>query len=62
MKSKLLIGLVAVLLLGSLAVQADTDQTPKGQNALRKLGRGFANVLFGVIEVRSEERRVGKEC
>ncbi|MGD0016916.1 MAG: exosortase system-associated protein, TIGR04073 family [Verrucomicrobiia bacterium] len=51
MKSKLFIGLVAVLLLGSLTVQADTDQTPKGNNALRKLGRGFANVLFGVIEV-----------
>ena len=51
MKSKLLIGLVAVLLLGSLTVQAETDQTPKGQNALRKLGRGFANVLFGVVEV-----------
>jgi len=51
-KSKLLIGLVTVLLLSSLVAQAEeTDQTPKGQNALRKLGRGFANVLFGMVEV-----------
>ena len=61
MKSKLLIGLVAVLLLGSLAVQADTDQTPKGQNALRKLGRGFANVLFGVIEVPNQITKASSE-
>jgi putative exosortase-associated protein (TIGR04073 family) len=50
-KSKLLIGFIAVLLLGTLTVQAASDDTPKGHNAIRKLGRGFANVLFGVIEV-----------
>ena len=61
MKSKLLIGFVAVLLLGSLTVQADTDQTPKGQNALRKLGRGCANVLFGVIEVPNQITKADAE-
>jgi putative exosortase-associated protein (TIGR04073 family) len=30
---------------------ATAEDTPKGQNALRKLGRGAANVVFGIAEV-----------
>jgi len=45
-------GVVAALVVASVSVQAgDTDQPPSGHNALRKLGRGCANVLFGVVEV-----------
>lgn len=52
MKAKLLV--VVLLLTGVLAPcsQAnDVDQPPRGHNPLRKLGRGLANVLFGLVEI-----------
>jgi putative exosortase-associated protein (TIGR04073 family) len=47
--------LLGVLLLGlvlqvSTAVAA-TEDAPRDHNPLRKLGRGFANIFFGVVEV-----------
>lgn len=58
MKAKLLFPLCVALAMvaftvraESLAVRAETDQPPKGQNAMRKLGRGFSNLLFGIVEV-----------
>lgn len=51
MKAKLLsLMLGGALLLGATAY-ADNDQPPSGHNPLRKLGRGAANLLFGVVEV-----------
>jgi len=50
MKAKFLGVLLFVVLLTPL-VRADTDQPPSGHNALRKLGRGFSNVLFGIVEM-----------
>jgi len=51
MKAKLLgILLLTFVLVTSLA-QAGVDDPPTGNNAIRKLGRGFANVLFGFIEI-----------
>lgn len=35
----------------STAISPNNDQPPSGQNALRKLGRGFSNLLFGIAEV-----------
>ncbi len=35
-----------------MAAEANNnDQAPSGHNALRKLGRGCANLLFGIVEV-----------
>ncbi len=42
--------LAAFTVFASLAL-ADNDQPPSGHNALRKLGRGFSNLLFGFIEM-----------
>jgi putative exosortase-associated protein (TIGR04073 family) len=50
MKAQLLGVLLLALLLTPLA-HADSDQAPSGHNPLRKLGRGFSNLLFGVVEV-----------
>jgi len=50
MKAKLLGLLLVFAFLLPLGARADED-IPKGQNALRKLGRGIANVLFGIVEV-----------
>ena len=51
MKVKLLgVLLLAFILVASLA-QAGTDDPPAGHNPLRKFGRGFANILFGFIEI-----------
>ena len=41
---------LAVLLIAPLA-RAGTDDPPANHNALRKLGRGFANLLFGIVEI-----------
>ena len=32
-------------------VTSEDDDLPKGNNALRKFGRGVANFLFGIVEV-----------
>lgn len=40
---------------------ADSDDEPKGHNALRKLGRGASNLLFGVIEVPNQITKVNSE-
>ena len=50
MKAKLL-GLVLLAIFIVPLTHANNDQAPSGQNALRKLGRGFANLLFGIVEV-----------
>lgn len=51
MKAKLLGLLLVVAVLLPLGATAQSEDAPKGQNALRKLGRGIANVLFGIVEV-----------
>jgi putative exosortase-associated protein (TIGR04073 family) len=51
MNVKLVSALLASALLVCLTAQAETDEAPKGHNALRKLGRGVSNILFGVVEV-----------
>jgi len=60
MKAKLL-GLLLVfaflLPLGARG-QGQGEDAPKGQNALRKLTRGFANVLFGIVEVPNQVTKV----
>jgi putative exosortase-associated protein (TIGR04073 family) len=58
MKARLLgLFLVSAVLL-PVGTLADTDDSPKGQNALRKLGRGVANVLFGIVEVPNQITKV----
>ena len=42
---------LALFLSAALTAGAGTDDPPADQNALRKLGRGLSNVLFGVVEV-----------
>ena len=63
MRAKLLGVLFLAILLPSLTQAAtnvtasthtsvyNNDQPPSGQNALRKLGRGLSNVLFGIVEL-----------
>lgn len=51
MKAKLLGLLLVFAFLLPLGARADSEDAPKGQNALRKLGRGVANILFGIVEV-----------
>ncbi|HVM61155.1 MAG TPA: exosortase system-associated protein, TIGR04073 family [Verrucomicrobiae bacterium] len=51
MKAKLLTLLTVFALLLPVCAMADTEDVPRGQNALRKLCRGVANVLFGIVEV-----------
>lgn len=51
MKLKSLAGLLLILLLSALPLHAQPEDSPRGHNALRKLGRGIANVLFGIVEI-----------
>ena len=51
---------VAFLLCASLA-HADNDQPPSNQNALRKLGRGVSNLLFGIVEVPNQFTKTTSE-
>ncbi len=51
MKAKLFSLLLVATLLFSISANATADDPPSGQNALRKLGRGIANILFGIVEV-----------
>jgi putative exosortase-associated protein (TIGR04073 family) len=49
---KFVIALGCMFLLSfSASVEAAGDDPPSGHNALRKLGRGLANILFGFTEV-----------
>ena len=58
MKAKLLSLLLIVIFLLPLAASAEVEDAPTGQNALRKLARGIANVLFGVVEVPNQITKV----
>jgi len=58
-KALAIIGLTA-LLVGPLA-HADNDQPPSNHNALRKLGRGFSNLLFGIVEVPNQFTKTTSE-
>ena len=61
MKVKLFGLLLVFTLLLSYGASADTDQPPSGQNALRKLGRGVANILFGIVEVPNQITKTTSE-
>ena len=63
MKAKLLLAVFAALIFTSLSVSAaiDNDDPPKGNNALRKLGRGVANLLFGIVEVPNQFTKARSE-
>jgi putative exosortase-associated protein (TIGR04073 family) len=61
MKAKLLGLLLVSVLLVPFGALADTEDAPKGQNALRKLGRGFANILFGIVEVPNQITKTRSE-
>jgi putative exosortase-associated protein (TIGR04073 family) len=61
MKAKLLGLLLVFALLLPFRAVAETDEAPRGQNALRKFGRGIANVLFGIVEVPNQITKVTSE-
>ena len=61
MKARFFCALSTVVLLLPLSAQAGTDAPPSGHNALRKLGRGAANVLFGVVEVPNQVTKATSE-
>ncbi len=61
MKAKLLGLLLVFALLLPFRALAEIDDAPKGQNALRKFGRGLANVLFGIVEVPNQITKVTSE-
>ncbi len=62
MKTKFLI---LALLLAAFAAPSvwagNNDQAPSGHNALRKLGRGFSNLLFGIVEIPNQFTKVRSE-
>jgi len=54
--------LVLLVVLGLAApALAGTDDAPAHHNALRKLGRGCANVLFGFIEIPNQYTKAVSE-
>ena len=61
MKAKLLALLLVFAFLLPLGANAQSEDLPRGQNALRKLGRGIANVLFGIVEVPNQVTKVTSE-
>jgi putative exosortase-associated protein (TIGR04073 family) len=61
MKVRLLGLLLVCALFAPLHAMAETDQPPSGQNALRKFGRGLANVFFGIVEVPNQITKVTSE-
>jgi putative exosortase-associated protein (TIGR04073 family) len=50
-KAKWFTLLLLLALFIPLSAMAQAEDAPRGQNAMRKLFRGFANVLFGIVEV-----------
>lgn len=61
MKPKLLCSLLVVALVLPFCVHADSEDAPKGHNALRKLGRGLANIAFGLVEVPNQVTKTTSE-
>jgi putative exosortase-associated protein (TIGR04073 family) len=61
MKAKLFRLLLISMLWLPIGVLAANEDAPQGQNALRKLGRGIANVLFGIVEVPNQITKVAAE-
>lgn len=61
MKAKILGILVLAIAISAPLAQADTEDAPAGQNAIRKLGRGFANLLFGFIEIPNQYTKAVSE-
>jgi len=61
MKTKLLGLLLVSMFLLPLGTRAETEEPPRGQNAVRKLGRGVANILFGVVEVPNQVTKATSE-
>ena len=61
MKAKVLGLLLVFALLFPFRALAEIDDAPSGQNALRKFGRGLANVLFGIVEVPNQITKVTSE-
>ncbi|MEI6082902.1 MAG: exosortase system-associated protein, TIGR04073 family [Verrucomicrobiota bacterium] len=45
----------------TLMESSNNDQPPSGHNALRKLGRGFSNLLFGIAEVPNQVTKTTAE-
>jgi putative exosortase-associated protein (TIGR04073 family) len=60
MKRLLCAAVIAVFAAGS-AFAGAFDKEPEHHHAGRKLGRGFANVLFGVVEVPNQITRERSE-
>jgi putative exosortase-associated protein (TIGR04073 family) len=63
MNAKLAGVAVALVLAGSAVVRAQgaVDDSPRGHNALRKLGRGVANVVFGFVELPNQMTKARAE-
>jgi len=61
MKAKRFMLLAIVAMFLPFGAMADTDDPPQGQNALRKFGRGMANLLFGIAEVPNQITKVNSE-
>ena len=61
MKAKFRRLILVAALLVPLSAIAGTDDPPSGQNALRKLGRGIANLLFGIVEVPNQITKATSE-
>jgi putative exosortase-associated protein (TIGR04073 family) len=61
MKAKLLGSLLVALLFAAWTARAAEDDAPVGHNPVRKLGRGFANVLFGVVELPNQYTKANSE-
>ena len=61
MKAKLFTLFMVCALLLPIRAMADTEDVPRGNNALRKLCRGVANVLFGIVEVANQVTKTTAE-
>lgn len=61
MKAKLLCLLLAATFAATAVSFAATEDQPRGHNALRKLGRGLANLLFGIVELPNQITKANSE-
>jgi putative exosortase-associated protein (TIGR04073 family) len=61
MNTKLFGALVVATVVASSLCYASTDEPPSGHNAVRKLGRGCANLLFGVVEMPNQYTKAVSE-